>query len=72
MYPLFLILQHLASLKVYVSCVLKIPGNRQKGEQLEALLYTEKRDIESLQGIARSTQQQSTLTGFFRVGLDIS
>ena len=46
--------------------------NRQKGEQLEALLYREKRDIENLQGMARGTQQQSTLTGFFRVGSDIS
>ena len=72
MYPLFLILQHLASLKAYVSFVFKIPVNRQKGEQLEAPLYREKRDIESLQDMARSTQQQSTLTGFFRVGSDIS
>ena len=46
--------------------------SRHKGEQLEALLYREKRDIENLQGMARSTQQQSTVTRFFRVGLDIS
>ena len=45
--------------------------NRQKGDQLEALLYRERRNIENLQGMARSTQQQSTLTGFFRVGSDI-
>ena len=33
--------------------------NAQKREQLEALLYREKQDIERLQGMARSTQLQS-------------
>jgi len=46
--------------------------NRQKGEQLEALLYREKRDIECLQGMARGAQQQTTITGFFRPESDIS
>ena len=38
--------------------------NSQKGEQLEALLYREKRDIEGLQGMARRAQLQPTITGF--------
>ena len=46
--------------------------NRQKGEQLEALLYREKRAIEGLQGMARGAQQQTTSTGFFRPESDIS
>ena len=47
-------------------------NNRHKGEQLEALLYGEKRDIEGLQGMARGAQQQTTITGFFRPESDIS
>ena len=46
--------------------------NPQKAEQLDALLYREKRDIESLQGIARRAQRQTTITGFFRPRSDIS
>ena len=46
--------------------------NRQKGEQLEGLLYREKRDIAGLQGMARGAQQQTTITGFFRPESDIS
>ncbi|KAF8422176.1 hypothetical protein EV426DRAFT_706320 [Tirmania nivea] len=34
--------------------------NAQIGEQLEALLYREKRDIEVLQGMARGRKQQTT------------
>jgi len=38
--------------------------NSQKGEQLEALLYREKQDIERLQDMARRAQLQPTVTGF--------
>ena len=46
--------------------------NLQKGEQLDAALYREKRDIEAMQGMARRTQHQTSITGFFRRSTDIS
>ena len=46
--------------------------NRQKGEQLQGLLYRTKRDIEGLQGMALGAQQQTTITSFFRPESDIS
>ena len=46
--------------------------NKQKGEQLGALLYREKRDIGVLQGMARGAQQQTTITDFFRLESGIS
>ena len=46
--------------------------NSEKSEQLEAVLYQEKRDIETLQGIARRAQHQSAITGYFRPRSDIS
>jgi len=46
--------------------------NLQEVEQLEAVLYQEKRDIETLQGMARREQHQSVITGFFRPHSGIS
>jgi len=45
---------------------------RQEGEQLEVLLYREKRDIEGLQGMAHGAQQQTTITDFSRPESDVS
>jgi len=46
--------------------------NSQRGEQVEAVLYREKRDIEALQGTARGAHHHITITGFFRRLSDIS
>ena len=46
--------------------------NLKKGEQLEDLLYREKRGMESLQGMARWPQHQTAITGFFTLHSDIS
>ena len=46
--------------------------NIKKGEQVEDILYREKRDIEGLQGMARRRQRQTSITGFFSPRSDIS
>jgi len=46
--------------------------NSQRGEQVEAVLYREKQDIETLQGTARGAHQQTAIMGFFRPLPDIS
>jgi len=44
----------------------------QRGKQVEAVLYGEKRDIETLKGTVRGAHHQTALTGFFRPLSDIS
>ena len=46
--------------------------NLQKAEQLDAALYLEKRNIKTMQGMARKTQHQTSITGFFRACTDLS
>jgi len=46
--------------------------NSQRGEQVEAVLYREKRDIETLQDMARGAHHQTTIMGIFRPHSDIS
>ena len=46
--------------------------NLEKGEQLEGLLYREKRNIQSQQSIVRRTQYQTAETRLFNLRLDIS
>ena len=62
-------ISHLRALKTYVSSVFKIP---MTGEQLKALLYREKQDIEVLQGKAGRAQLQPTIIGSFKPSSEIS
>ncbi|KAF8453235.1 hypothetical protein BGX38DRAFT_1259181 [Terfezia claveryi] len=46
--------------------------NSQRGEKVEAVLYREKRDIETLQGIAREAHHQTAVTSVSKPFRDIS